>query len=152
MKHLKLAMIGTALVLVTMVATEADAKKMKKPPKGSRTEKTEEMKIPRRFDNYPPMHFLGGILTRDGMSGWKVGEIPLYLHKDCVITMDGADEGWLEEGRNAVVMGAKIGNAISAWSVHLSLPEFSNAEYSSKKELKEAGNNPNVGKIIKKAE
>jgi len=152
MKHLKLAMIGTALVLVTMVATEADAKKIKMPPKGARTEKSEEMKTPRRFDNYPPMHFLGGILTQDSTYGWKIGEIPLYLHKDCVITMDGADEGWLEEGRNAVVMGAQIGNAISAWSVHVSLPEFSNAEYSSKKELKEAGNNPNVGKIIKKAE
>ena len=152
MKNFKLAMIGLSLALTVMVVTDAEAGRRKKPEKGARTEKTEEMKKPRRFDNLPTMDFLGGTLTRDAHSGWKIGETPLYLHGDCVITMDGADEGWLEEGREAVVMGARMGGAISAWSIHVSQPSYKTMGSSMSKELKESGPNPNVGRIVKPIE
>ncbi len=152
MKNFKLAMIGLGLALTVMVVTDAEAGRRKKPEKGERTEKTEEMKKPQRFDNLPTMDFLGGTLTRDAHSGWKIGDTPLYLHGDCVITMDGAEEGWLEEGREAVVMGARMGGAISAWSIHVAQPQYKTMGLSQSKELKKAGPNPNVGQILKPVE
>jgi len=151
MKHLKLAMIFLGIALTAMVVTEAEAGRKNKSAKGPRTEKTEEEMLPHRFDNFPPMSFLGGILSRDAHSGWKIGETPLYLHSDCVITMDGAEEGWLVEGRKAVVMGSRIGGAISAWSIHVSQPSYKTIGFKSE-ELKEPGPNPNVGLILKPKE
>jgi hypothetical protein len=152
MKHLKLAMICLGLALTVMVVTEAEAGRTKKPKKDSRTEKTEEMKKPRRFDNQPTMDFLGGTLSQDAHTGWKIGGTSLYLRKDCVIIMDGTEGGWLEEGRQAVVMGSRVGNAISAWSIHIAQPEYKTMGLGQSKELKEAGPNPNVGKILKPVE
>ncbi len=77
MKNFKLAMIGLGLALTVMVVTDAEAGRRKKPEKGARTEKTEEMKKPQRFDNLPTMEFLGGTLSRSAQSGWMIGETPL---------------------------------------------------------------------------
>jgi hypothetical protein len=115
-------------------------------------EKTEEENKPHEVDYLPTMSFVGGVLSRDAHSGWKVGETPLYLAKDCVITMAGEEEGYLEEGREATVMGVKMGNAISAWSIVVSEPSYMSLGQSSSPELKEAGPNPNVGKIIRPVE
>ncbi len=152
MKHLKLAMICLSLALTVMVVSEAEAGRIKKPTKGERTEKTEEEMIARRFDNLPTMSFMSGILTRDAHSGWKVGEIPLYLHGDCVITMDGSDEGMLQEGSKAVVMGSRMGGAVSAWAIHVSQPTFKSAGMKRSEERKEAGPNSNVGMILEPKE
>ena len=153
MKHLKLAMICLGFALTAMVVNEAEAGKIKKPPKGSRTENKEEQTKPHRFDNYPSMDFVGGTLTQDPHTGWKIGGTPLHLKEGCVITMDGVEEqGWLEEGREAVVMGARFGDTISAWSIHISQPTYKMMGMSQSEELKEAGSNPNVGKILKRAE
>jgi len=152
MKHLKLAMICLSLALIAMVVTEAEAGRKNKPTKGARTEKTEEEMLPHRFDNLPTMSFMSGMLTRDAHSGWKVGETSLYLHSDCVITMDGAEKGMLKEGRKAIVMGSRIGGAVSAWAIHVSQPTFNAAGFNRSEELKEAGPNPNVGIILKPVE
>ncbi len=152
MKHLKLAMICLSLALTAMVVTEAEAGRIKKPTKGARTEKTEEEMLPHRFDNFPPMSFMSGILTKDAYSGWKIGETPLYLRRDCVITMDGAEEGTLQQGAKAVVMGSRIGGAVSAWAIHISQPVYGNAGFNRSDELKKAGPNPNVGMILKPKE
>ncbi len=152
MKNLKLAMICLSLALTVMVVTEAEAGRLKKPTKGARTEKTEDEMLPHRFDNFPPMSFMSGILTQNAHSGWKIGETPLYLHSDCVITMDGADEGMLQEGAKAVVMGSRIGGAISAWAIHVSQPVYGTAGFNRSSELKEPGPNPNVGMILEPRE
>jgi hypothetical protein len=152
MKNVKLATICLGLALTLMVTTGAEAGRKKKPPKNARTEKSEEMKKPRRFDNLPSMDFLGGTLTRDAHSGWKIGETPLFVRGDCVITMDGAAEGFLEEGREAVVMGARMNGAISAWSIHVSQPQYKSLGKMPSEEVKEAGPNPNVGVIVKRVE
>lgn len=152
MKTPKLAMICLVFALATMVVADAEAWFKKKDLKGSRTEKAAELKIPRRFDNNPTMDFLGGTLSRDAHSGWKIGNTSLYLHKDCVVTMDGAEDGWLEAGRQAVVMGSRVGNAVSARSIHIAQPEYKTIGLSQSKEPKEAGPNPNVGRITRPAE
>lgn len=152
MKPIKLATICLVFTLAAMVVTEADARRKKKSPQGSRTEKSEEMKTPRRFDHGPTMDFLSGTLSRGAHSGWKIGDTSLYLHKDCVIIMDGAEEGWLAEGRQAIVMGSRVGGAISAWSIHVAQPEYKTIGLGQSGEPKEAGPNPNVGKITKPVE
>lgn len=154
MKNLKLTTICLGLVLALTAATvvEAQAGVFGKNKKKERTEKTEEEMTPRRFDKYPSMHFMGGTLTRDAHSGWKLGETPLFLGADCVITVEDSDEGFLEEGREAVVMGSMIGGSISAVSILVMKPAYRNMGLAQSKELKEAGPNPNVGKIVKPVE
>jgi len=151
MKHLKLATICLGLALTVMLATEVEAGN--KPTKGTRTEKTEEMKQPGRFDNNPTMQFMSGVLTRDAHSGWKIGETPLYVSGKCVITMDGVEEGgWLEEGRTATVMGSKIGEAISAWTVMVSRPDYEYRDFKQSSTLKEPGPNTNVGTVLRRTD
>lgn len=152
MKPLKLIAICLVLVLVAATSMEADAGLFKKSKKKARTEKSEEEMTPRRFDNYPNMQFKGGILSSDAHSGWKVGETPLFLGKDCVITMADSDEAMLQEGRRAVVMGSMVGGAINALSIYISEPSYQAMGLGDSKEEKEAGPNPNVGRIVKPAE
>lgn len=152
MKHIKPTTIFLALALTVMFVAEADADWLGKDKKKARTEKSEEMKKPAEYNKYPPMSFIGGILTQTAHSGWKIGETPLYLHSECVISMADAEEGRLEEGRHATVMGARMGGAINAYSIYISLPEYQAQGMGSSRELKEAGPNPNVGKILKPAE
>ena len=148
MKHLKLATICLVFAMAVMVVADAEAGKIKKPPKGSRTEKPEHMMAPHHFDYQPEMTFVAGVLSKDPQVGWKVGDTPLYLSQECVIYLDGTEDGWLEEGRDAVVMGSKAGEAISAWSVHMgdSGSKYMGTDISS--ELKEPGKNPNVGMLL----
>lgn len=152
MKHLKVAMVCLGLALTVMVVNEAEAGRIKKPAKGARTEKTEEEMQPRRFDRLPSMQFMSGTLTRDPHSGWKIGETPLYLSSRCVITTQGSEEGMLEEGAKAVVMGSMVGGAISAWTVNVSQPDFHMKDFSQGGGLKEAGENPNVGEFLQRPE
>ena len=145
MKHLKLAMICLGLALTAMVVTEADAGRIKKPPKGSRTEKTEDEMKPVRIAKLPPMEFVGGTLTQDLHTGWKIGNTPLYLGKNCVISSGEGDGVMLVEGLEAVVMGTRFGNAINARSIVLSRSIQKSPGGSYAEGLKEVGPNPNVG-------
>jgi hypothetical protein len=153
MKNLKLTMVCLGLALTAMVVSEADAGVFKKDGKKARTEKSEEMSKPARHDNYPSMKFVGGILSRDMHSGWKIGETPLYLHQDCVISGSEEDgSGGLEEGRHATVMGAPVGGAINAYSIYVSSPSYKSIGLGGSQELKEPGPNPSVGVITNPAE
>jgi|GEM_PF-5838082 len=152
MKHLKLTTICLGLALTAMTVTQADAGIFGKARKKDRTEKTEEMKKPARFDNYPTMQFIGGTLTRGTHSGWSVGDIPLYLHQDCIIATGDTEDGELLEGRHATVMGTMVGGAISAYSIYVSSDPGPAMGWASSVEVKEAGANPNVGVIRKPAE
>lgn len=152
MKNLKLATICLGFALFALVATEASAGLFAKTKKQDRTEKSEDDKTPRRFDKYPNMQFVGGTLSRDTHSGWKIGEVNLLVRGDCSITADGTDEGWLEEGSKAVVMGSRMGNTISAWSIVVSPPAYKSLGLGNSREQKEPGANPSVGIILKPAE
>ena len=73
------------------------------------------------------MKFVSGVLSRDMHSGWKIGETPLLVHRDCTIYMDGAEEGWLEEGREASSWD-RLGETISAISIRMTDPMFESNE------------------------
>ena len=146
MKHLKQGMIFLVLAMAVMVVTEVEAGRIKKPKKGARTEKTEAMKQPAEFDKLPSMTFVTGVLSRDIHSGWKIGETPLFMHKGCTIYMEGVEEGFLEEGREAFVMGSMLGEAISAYSVRLAEPEFKTNQPNDLLDIMEPGEDPNVGR------
>lgn len=152
MKLLKLATICLSFALTFMVVNEAEAGRMKKPAKEARTEKTEEQMQPRRFDNYPSMEFVSGTLTQDPHSGWKIGETPLYISSRCVITTEGSDEGMLQEGAKAVIMGSKLGEAISAWTVNVSTAGYEMGYFNKSAGLREPGPNPDVGQFIQRPE
>ena len=49
-------------------------------------------------------------------------------------------------------MGARFGDAISARSIHISQPAYKSMGLSQSPEIKEAGPNPNVGKIVSPVE
>lgn len=143
-----------ALVLVFGLATaEAGQKKKvvrKAPPKGSRTEKTEEMKKPARFDRMPTMSYVTGRLQQEGLRGWRIGEYNLTLKEDCSI-VDGGEDSYLREGKKAIVMGSRIGNTIVAWSVRMVAEDFSSPTPESGVR-REPGKNPNVGVLRGRAE
>ncbi len=63
MKNLKLAMICLGISLTAMVVAEAEAGRIKEPPKGSRTEMPEEMTKPRRYDKLPTMRFMSASIA-----------------------------------------------------------------------------------------
>lgn len=68
-----------------------------------------------RYDRYPDMSFHQGVLRQEGRSGWKVGDLNLVLDEKCRIFGEGGDQ--LQAGRTVVVMGARVGNTIVAWTV-----------------------------------
>jgi hypothetical protein len=152
MKNLKLATTFLGCFLAFSMVTAADAGWFKKDRHKNRTEKNEEEMKPCRFDNHPPMYFLKGMLSRSVHSGWKIDETPLYVAKDCTISMVGEEEGWLESGRDAVVMGARMGDGIVARSIVVYQPSYGSLGSGSSEEPKESGPNPNVGKIVRPAE
>jgi len=152
MKHLKLAMICLGFALTVMVVTEAEAGRIKKPPKGSRTEKSEEMQVPQSYEKYPPMHFVTGVLSRDPHSGWMIGDTPLLVHKNCTIYLEGAEEGWLEEGREAIVMGSWLENSISAVSIRMTNPDFNPNKRDALEGLMEPGEDPNCGRFTERVD
>lgn len=140
------------LGLVVILASDADAGRIKKPKKGLRTETPEEMKNPHEFDRSPLMQFKAGILTRDLHSGWKIGDTPLHLSRNCAIYLEGAEDGFLQEGQEAVAMGSMVGGALSAWSVHISGQDYGYPPISGQREIKEPGADPDVGVLLQKAD
>ena len=132
--------------LATAEAGQRDKKTRKAPPKGSRTEMTEESMGRVEFDEFPTMSYYMGTLNQSGLGTWRVGELDLVLRKDCMISAEGSDAGFLRDGAKALVMGPKAGNTIVAWSIRVMGPDYSDPTPSFHFTL-EPGANPNVGVI-----
>ena len=130
-------------------AEMADAGWFSKDGGKKRTEKTDEEQTPRRFDDLPSMTFKGGTLVQDAYGSWMVGETPVVLASDCVITEFGQDSGQLKAGRHATVMGPLVGGTIQAWSVYVGPPQYTSLGVTQEsEELREPGADPNVGRIV----
>lgn len=71
------------------------------------------------FDRDPSMSFHSGTLRRDGLAGWRVGEVALQLTADATVMGPDGQESFLQEGREAVVMGPRFGSTMLAWSVRM---------------------------------
>jgi hypothetical protein len=149
MKRITITLLVLAFVAGAVATPDAEAGLFKK-DKSKRTEKPDWMKKPHRYDNAPRMSFHSGVLQQDGWTGWKLGELKLQLAKDCFITSDGVETGTLDAGRQAFVMGPRVGDTIVAWSVRVNqqwVPESNT--YDSNVELKKSEANPNCGEITR---
>ena len=148
MKRFTILMLMAVFAVGVIAAPAADAGWFKK-DKPRRTEKPEWMKKPQRYEA-PLMDFHAGILQQDGLTGWKLGEMKIQFDRDCLITTDGAEEGYLDAGREAIVMGPRIGDTILAWSVRVSQPGFAiGRTENSDTELKYSDTNHDCGEVIK---
>jgi hypothetical protein len=142
-----------ALVLVFGLATaeagQRDKKSRKAPKKGERTEMPDNWGQA-RYDEFPTMSYMVGMLNREGWHGWSLDGVSLVLKDDCTIMTEEGD-GFLQEGRKAIVMGSRVGDTMVAWSVRVMGMDYS----SPTPELyvvREPGPNPNVGVLKGRAE
>jgi hypothetical protein len=139
--------IALALVLVFGLATaeagQRDKKSRKASKKGQRTEMPDNWSQV-RYDQFPTMSYLAGMLNRDGWHGWSLDGVSLVLKDDCTITVDGQSDGFLQEGRKAIVMGSRTGDTMVAWSVRVMGMDYSDPT-PSPYFRREPGPNPNVG-------
>ena len=70
------------------------------------------------------MSFHTGVLGRDAGTGWTLGDLRLSLAPNCEINSE-ADQGTgLDEGREALVMGSRLGDTIVAWRVLVKQNEY----------------------------
>ena len=106
-----LTILALFAVAVLLAGPAAEAGPFKKDKKKAAPAKTW------RYDKYPDMSFHKGILQQDGRAGWKLGEFELVLAEKCVIFGEGG--GRLQNGRTAVIMGARVGDTIVAWTVQM---------------------------------
>ncbi len=148
MKRIMVTILASVITLGLVTATEAGAGWFKK-SEAPRTEKPDWMKKPRRYENLPAMSFHSGVLQQEGWDGWKLGEVKLQLAQDCLITTAGAADGFLRAGRQATVMGPKVGDTIVAWSVRVTQESVpAPAVYDANLVLRKSEANPNCGEIV----
>jgi hypothetical protein len=106
-------------------------------------DKKEEAKYVPRYDRYPTMGFQKGVLMRDARTGWRLGELNIQFMEDCQVSTDGAEEGYLQEGRTAVITGPRWGNTVVAWRVRVLAMDQTYNTFDSNVVLEE-GATPNV--------
>lgn len=86
--------------------------------------KNEKSNKPPRYDLLPTMSFHTGILGRDVGQGWTLGDLRLSFAPDCEINTEVDHGSGLDEGREALVMGSRLGNTIVAWRVLVKKNEY----------------------------
>lgn len=145
-------MTTTALCLAVgaLVAGDAeagprrDSKKLSK----DRTEMPALYTKPHRFDRDPTMSFHRGVLRRDGLAGWRVGDLHLQMRPDALVLGTDGEMSFLREGSEAVVMGPRVGNTMVGWNVRLLAPESSVSLSTSNVVKKPSDTTPEVGEIV----
>jgi hypothetical protein len=148
MKRITVLLLALVMALGVVATPEAGAGLFKKDKKPERTEKPDWMKKPQRFEG-PRMSFHSGVLQQDGLNGWKLGETTIQLAEDCLITTDGAEEGYLDAGRDAIVMGPQFGDTIVAWSIRVTQPAYmTGRNQSADVRLIVSDTNPDCGEVI----
>ena len=148
MKRITVTILTLVIALGLVTASEAGTGWFKK-SKAPRTEKPDWMKKARRYENLPAMSFHSGVLRQDGWTGWKLGELKLQLAQDCLITTEGADNGSLRAGRQATVMGPRVGDMIVAWSVRINQASVpAPAMHDANLVLRKSETNPNCGEKV----
>lgn len=150
MKRLTILALALAFTVGALAAPTAEAGLFKKSNKSRRTEKPEWMKQARRYEDMPSMSFTAGVLQQDGWTGWKVDETKIRFAKDCEITTDGVEDSELTAGRQAIIMGPRIGDTIVAWSVRVVRPDFtSGGSFSSEIEKIMSDSSPDCGEYVR---
>jgi hypothetical protein len=108
-----------ALGVTTVSEAEAGRRNDNKRLSKNRTEMPAEMREAHRFDLLPTMEFTTGVLRRDGISGWRVGEYQLQMSRESVVTGPDGERTVLQEGSRVLVMGPRFGDTYVGWNVRL---------------------------------
>nr|MEE4268443.1 hypothetical protein [Candidatus Krumholzibacteria bacterium] len=116
MKRVFPAAVALILIVGLLAASDAQAGLFDRWGKDKK-DKEEQAKVAPRYDHYPSMVFHSGLLGRDVGTGWTVDSYRLILAKDCVITSEVPMGDGLDEGREALIMGSRLGDTIVAWRV-----------------------------------
>ncbi len=134
----KIAIIILALVVSASMSVGANAGWF------GNDKKEEDKNEAHRFENYPTMKFYKGTLRRDTYAGWRLDDLSMQLMANSTVTTDGAEEGFLQEGKPAIVMGAQYGSTLVVWRVRVMQPENDYGQKDSNVHV-EPGPNPDVG-------
>lgn len=138
------------LLCGALVMTDAEAagrgKRDKQRPQ--RTEMPAEYMQPHHFDRDPSMSFHSGTLRRDGLAGWRVGEVTLQLTANATVLGPDGEDSFLQEGREAVVMGPRFGSTMLAWSVRMLSSEPALAASADIRSKKASDSDADVGELV----
>lgn len=77
-----------------------------------------------RYDRLPTMSFASGTMSRSSFTGWELENVQVHLKKDCAIIDSNGEPTRLTEGKQVVVMGARVGDTIIAWQIRVLKPSF----------------------------
>ena len=137
MKRTTIFILMVVLGLSFTAAMDADAGWF------SKDKNDKETKYVPRYDEYPTMGFHKGVLKRGAGNGWRLNDIDVQFMGDCKIITDGSDEGYLQEGRIALITGPRWGNTVVAWRVRVMSMDDPFNDYNSQTAL-EPGASPGV--------
>ncbi|MBU8869912.1 MAG: hypothetical protein KOO60_03445 [Gemmatimonadales bacterium] len=134
--------LGTAASLLVPLDTEAGwLGKLK----GKSTDKTSELDLVPRYDNYPTMGFHLGTLSRDSWTGWRLDELNVQFTRDCVITSNNDDKGEMVEGKQAIITGSRVGDTIIAQRVTILKPNWDAGPKNTQENVIWSDSDPTVG-------
>ncbi len=138
------------LAVGALVAGDAEAGKRRDSKKLSkdRTEMPALYTQPHHFDRDPPMSFHRGVLRRDGLAGWRLGELQLQMRPDALVLGADGQMSSLREGSEAVVMGPRVGNTMVGWNARLLPPESSVSFSTTDVVKKPSDTTPEVGELV----
>jgi hypothetical protein len=144
-------MTALGLLAAAALVTDAEAGRRREinrqPPE--RTEMPAEYTEPHRFDRDPDMQFQRGVLSRDGLAGWRVGDYQLQVGPNTVVLDPEGQPTMLQEGSEVLVMGARLGNTFVGWNVRLLGHEMPSAGASADVVKKPSDASPDVGEIVR---
>lgn len=150
MKRRLVTTVALCLVAGTLVAGDAEAGRSRSTKKLSkeRTEMPALYTEPHHFDRDPTMSFHRGVLRRDGLAGWRVGELQLQMRPDALVLGPDGEASFLQEGRDVVVMGPRFGGTMVGWNVRLLASESLSSVSGSDVVKKPSDTTPDVGEIV----
>jgi hypothetical protein len=118
---------ATTLIALAGLVLASDAEAGRRKDNRKLSEKRTEMPAlytdPHHFDRDPTMSFVRGVLRRDGLAGWKVGDFNLQMGPQANVLGPDGQSTMLQEGRDVLVMGPRFGDTYIGWSVRLLEPE-----------------------------
>jgi hypothetical protein len=136
--------VGALVVGDADAGNRRDTKKLSK----DRTEMPALYTQPHRFDRDPAMSFHRGILRRDGLAGWRIGDLQLQMRPDALVLDADGEMSYLREGSEAVVMGPRVGKTMVGWNARLLAPESSVSFSTANVGKKPSDTTPEVGELV----
>jgi len=113
--------LATVVLMFQTVVAEAGWRDRKETEKRDKARRERITNTP-RYDNLPTMSFHKGKLRQGTWSGWSLDGVDMQVSPDCKVVHENGEVGSLSGGQEVLVMGARHGNTIVAWSVRILTP------------------------------